>query len=69
MENIYLAHFIEESDNYVLEKEGEGFKIINNAELKEFIRESEIEIEYIDLDTYEFIKGKINRKSITISVL
>lgn len=68
MGNIYLEYFMEESDNYVLEMEGE-YKVINNAELKELVRESEIEIEYIDIDTYEFIKGKINRKSIVINVL
>lgn len=68
MGNIYLEYFLEESDNYVLEMEGE-YKVINNSELKEFIKKSGFEVEYIDLNTYEFIKGKINRKIVTISVL
>lgn len=68
MDSIYLEYFLEESDNYVLEMEGE-YKVINNSELKELVRESEIEIEYIDIDTYEFIKGKINRIPIVVNVL
>ena len=68
MDSIYLEYFLEESDNYVLEMEGD-YKVINNSELKELVRELEIEIEYIDIDTYEFIKGKINRIPIVISVL
>lgn len=68
MDSIYLEYFLEESDNYVLEMEGE-YKVINNSELKELVRELEIEIEYIDIDTYEFIKGKINRIPIVINVL
>lgn len=68
MGNIYLEYFLEESDNYVLEMEGE-YKVINNSELKELINNSSFELEYIDLDTYEYVKGKINRISITISVL
>ena len=68
MGNIYLEYFLEESDNYVLEMEGE-YKVINNSELKEFIKKSGFEVEYIDLDTYEYIKGKINRKIVTIGVL
>lgn len=69
MGNIYLEYFVEESDNYVLEKGEEEPIILNNSELKKFIIESKIEIEYIDIHTYEFIKGKINRIPITISVL
>lgn len=68
MGNIYLEYFLEESDNYVLEMEGE-YKVINNSELKELINNSNFEVEYIDLDTYEYVRGKINRISITISVL
>ena len=68
MDSIYLEYFLEESDNYVLEMEGD-YKVINNSELKELVRESEIEIEYIDIDTYEFIKGKINRIPIVVNVL
>lgn len=68
MGNIYLEYFLEESDNYVLEMEGE-YKVINNSELKELVNNSNFEVEYIDIDTYEFIKGKINRKSIVINVL
>lgn len=68
MDSIYLEYFLEESDNYVLEMEGD-YKVINNSELKELVRELEIEIEYIDIDTYEFIKGKINRIPIVINVL
>lgn len=68
MGNIYLEYFLEESDNYVLEMEGE-YKVINNSELKELVNNSNFEIEYIDIDAYEFIKGKINRKSIVINVL
>lgn len=68
MGNIYLEYFLEESDNYVLEMEGE-YKVINNSELKELVNNSNFEVEYIDIDTYEFIKGKINRKIVTISVL
>lgn len=68
MDSIYLEYFLEESDNYVLEMEGD-YKVINNSELKELVRESEIEIEYIDIDAYEFIKGKINRIPIVINVL
>lgn len=68
MGNIYLEYFLEESDNYVLEMEGE-YKVINNLELKELINNSSFEVEYIDLDAYEYIKVKINRIPITISVL
>lgn len=68
MGNIYLEYFLEESDNYVLEMEGE-YKVINNSELKELVNNSNFEVEYIDIDTYEYIKGKINRKIVTISVL
>lgn len=68
MGNIYLEYFLEESDNYVLEMEGE-YKVINNSELKELINNSNFEVEYIDLDTYEYVKGKINRMPIIISVL
>lgn len=69
MGNIYLEYFIEESDNYVLEKGEEEPTVINNSELKELINNSNFEIEYIDTDTYEYVKGKINRIPITISVL
>lgn len=68
MGNIFLGYFMEESDNYVLEMEGE-YKVINNSELKELINNSNFEVEYIDLDTYEYVKGKINRMPIIISVL
>lgn len=69
MGNIYLEYFLEESDNYVLEKGDEDPTVINNSELKELINNSSFEVEYIDLDAYEYIKGKINRIPITISVL
>lgn len=69
MGNIHLEYFMEESDNYVLEKEEEDPKVINNSELKELLKNSKFELEYIDKDTYEFIIGKINRIPITISIL
>ena len=69
MGNIHLEYFMEESDNYVLEKKEEDLKVINNSELKELLKNSKFELEYIDKDTYEFIKGKINRIPITISIL
>lgn len=69
MGNIYLEYFLEESDNYVLEKGEEEPIVINNLELKELINNSSFELEYIDLDECEYVKGKINRIPITISVL
>lgn len=69
MNNFYLEYFIEESDNYVLEKGEEEPIILNNLEVKNLIKNSNFELEYIDIDTYEFIKGKINRMPIIISVL
>lgn len=68
MGNIYLEYFLEESDNYVLEKGDEEPTVINNSELKELINNSSFELEYIDLEA-EYIKIKINRIPITISVL
>ena len=69
MGNIYLEYFLEESDNYVLEKGDEEPTVINNLELKEWINNSSFEVEYIDLDACEYVKGKINRIQITISIL
>ena len=68
MGNIYLEYFLEESDNYVLEKGDEEPTVSNNSELKELINNSSFELEYIDLEA-EYIKIKINRIPITISVL
>lgn len=69
MNNFYLEYFMEESDNYVLEKGEEDPIILNNLEVKNLIKNSNFELEYIDIYTYEFIKGKINRIPIIISVL
>ena len=69
MGNIHLEYFMEESDNYVLKKGEDDPKIINSLELRELIKNSNFELEYIDKDTYEFIIGKINRMEITINVL
>lgn len=69
MGNIFLEYFLEESDNYVLEKGDEDPTVINNSELKELINNSKFELEYIDLEAYEYVKVKINRIPITISVL
>lgn len=64
----HLEYFKEEADNYIIEGLGDVI-ILDNQELKEFLKNNEFEIKYIDVDTYEYINLKLNGLDITISVL
>lgn len=63
-----LEYFKEEADNYIVEGLGDVI-ILNSEELKGFLGNNKIDIKYIDTDTYEMVKGKLNNINITISVL